>query len=289
MTDPANEHTLTWKTALLATVCPPVHQLIQLFSLDQCDQFIQPDELNRLATVVGAGQWRGPTFVAESDIVSGDSRYYEQIVAQDFAVPTRQYNWHDLFNALIWLQFPETKAYLNHLHITDIDSYGVHPRTARRHRLTHFDECGVILAINENSLVQGNSLLEALASHSWDTAFTGMRDEWGKTVTPFIFGHANLEMLLTPFIGLTGKWLAVKVSAGFENMPLAKQLSHLDMSLKARIQHLADFELEPLLCPLPLLGVPGWHPRQDQAFYADKDYFRPRRATAPWTKQLPLK
>ena len=29
--------------------------------------------------------------------------------------------------------------------------------------------------------------------------------------------------------------------------------------------------------PLPVLGVPGWWPEQDEAFYLDQTVFRPRR------------
>jgi len=31
-------------------------------------------------------------------------------------VPTRAHNWHDLFNALVWLTFPATKAVINARH-----------------------------------------------------------------------------------------------------------------------------------------------------------------------------
>jgi len=32
------------------------------------------------------------------------------------------------------------------------------------------------------------------------------------------------------------------------------------------------------LHPVPLLGVPGWHPdTADESFYDDRDYFRPGR------------
>jgi hypothetical protein len=30
--------------------------------------------------------------------------------------------------------------------------------------------------------------------------------------------------------------------------------------------------------PLPVLGVPGWWPGQDEAFYLDQTVFRPKRA-----------
>jgi len=35
---------------------------------------------------------------------------------------------------------------------------------------------------------------------------------------------------------------------------------------------------DPLqLRPLPLAGIPGWHPQQDAAFHGNADYFRPLR------------
>jgi hypothetical protein len=33
--------------------------------------------------------------------------------------------------------------------------------------------------------------------------------------------------------------------------------------------------------PLPVLGVPGWHARQDEEFYADVKVFRPKRRHDP--------
>jgi len=39
-----------------------------------------------------------------------------------------------------------------------------------------------------------------------------------------------------------------------------------------------DMLEDPLdLRPLPLAGIPGWHAGQDADFYAQTDYFRPRR------------
>ena len=44
-------------------------------------------------------------------------------------------------------------------------------------------------------------------------------------------------------------------------------------------QQLAERSLTPLdFTPLPVLGVPGWWPGQDGAFYADASVFRPRRS-----------
>jgi len=54
---------------------------------------------------------------------------------------------------------------------------------------------------------------------------------------------------------------------------------------RAWIDARVAFELasEPLttssFTPLPVLGVPGWWPGQDAAFYADTGVFRPKRRT----------
>jgi len=236
-------------------------------------------------------QWRGPTFKGQSQFSENEKRYYETIISEDGVVPTREQSWHDLFNALIWLQFPKTKSLLNELHISDIEAYGVNPRTARRNRITHFDECGVVLAIEEPRPSGVESLevfLQQLATHEWEQVFLANRGRWHAEVTPYVFGHANLEMMLNPFIGLTGKWLAVSVPQGFSELDKWQQRAVLDDAMSARISALDAFQITPLLKPLPLLGVPLWHSQQDAKFYQNKDYFRPLRQGAKPTKQLPL-
>ena len=43
--------------------------------------------------------------------------YYEQRIFEQGLVPTRPANWHDFFNALIFLLFPQTKKEMNRLHV----------------------------------------------------------------------------------------------------------------------------------------------------------------------------
>ena len=232
-------------------------------------------------------QWRGPTFKGQSQFSEDEQRYYETIISEDGVVPTREQSWHDLFNALIWLQFPKTKSLLNELHISDIEAYGVNPRTARRNRITHFDECGVVLAIEEPRPSGVESLevfLQQLATHEWEQVFLANRGRWHAEVTPYVFGHANLEMMLNPFIGLTGKWLAVSVPQGFSELDKWQQRAVLDDAMSVRISALDAFQITPLLKPLPLLGVPLWRSPQDAKFYQNKDYFRPLRQGAKPTK-----
>ncbi|WP_334027099.1 DUF3025 domain-containing protein [Alteromonas sp. P256] len=267
-----------------------VTRLLTEMNLIDLSEFPSTEQLNAL-TQYFHSNWQGPHFVAQSELGEDETRYYETIIGEDNRVPTRENSWHDLFNALIWIQFPNTKALLNTLHVNDINEFGISPRTARRNRITHFDECGVVLAVEtpkDNNTADLEAFLTSLATHNWHEVFIKQRNKWAGDVTPFIFGHANLEMMLNPFIGLTGKWLAVAVPRGFSQLSQWQQRSELDNALVKRITQLDDFQQAPLLKPIPLLGVPGWHHPQSDSFYNNEEYFRPARKGAKQTIQLPL-
>lgn len=273
----------------------PVHTLLNELTLLDEAEFPTAARLNRLREAFQP-QWQGPEFIAQADLDKrsdknsngNDTRYYEEIIAMDNCVPTREDSWHDLFNALIWIQFPTTKALLNKLHMQDIARFGAHPRSERRNRITHFDECGVVLALEAGDEDKSNLLLNALAQHQWHKSFVTHRHEWGVHLSPFIFGHANLEMMLSPFIGLTGKWLAVSVPKGFSQLTNWQQRFEVDKALVKRITELGAFNQSPLLKPIPLLGVPNWFDKQDSAFYDNSEYFRPLRPGAKVSIQLPF-
>lgn len=245
------------------------------------------DELNQMAQNYWKGNWNGPVF-AEDKLVA-DDRYYEQIIAQDNIVPTRVNSWHDVFNAFIWILFPQAKKQITQYHFNDIEQFGVHPRTPRRNHITHFDECGLILAVPENSLSTGEHVLSSLANHQWQTGFVENQSVWGQSIVPIIFGHANYEMLMAPYIGLTAKWLAVTVPGDFEQLSVASQFQVLDNAIVKRLKQFNGLAHKAILKPIPLLGVPGWFEQQTKTFYQDTSYFRPLASNAPATKQLPLR
>ncbi|MGJ8681130.1 DUF3025 domain-containing protein [Paraglaciecola sp.] len=257
-----------------------MQQLEHLFSLSQLNDWPNAAGLNKLKLATHSQQV--PEFVCQSQIQATDL-YYEQIIFQKNTVPTRPNSWHDLFNGLVWLQFPKTKRLLNQLHVQDIEQYGLSPRTKQRNHLTHFDECGVIITYEKG---EGNQeLIKQLAEHEWHKVFVHNRDLWGTQLNTFMFGHANLEMLLNPFIGLTGKWLGVEVEQGFSDLNYSEQLQHLDEILEKQIQQQKLFLQKKPLSPLPLLGIPGmWDANQEPEFYANTDYFRAK----PQTAQLKL-
>lgn len=211
-------------------------------------------------------------FKAQEAEQGAETRYYEQIVYEDSYVPTREANWHDFYNACIWRLFPKSKRALNLLHINEINQFGLKPRTSRRDRITHFDECGVVLAYSNSSIPS------LLAEHEWQQAFVDNRAEWGRCVQAFVFGHANYEMLMQPHIGLTGKWLGVEVDNAFWQADIAQQYQILDAQVLHYIQQANSFSNRAHFKPLPLLGVPKWWPEnEDPVFYQNTHYFRPKR------------
>ena len=204
-----------------------------------------------------------------------DKRYYEQIIFEDDVIPTRKESWHDFFNGIIWLRFPQTKAYLNELHIAEINAHGLNPRSKVRNHITHFDECGIVLFVRGETLY--SRCQDMLQKQLWTELFCDLESEWHKTIQAFVFGHANLEMLLKPFIGLTGKVLLICIDDKL-NTTKALDSEQADSIL---LEHLKDnatmFASKPFY-PLPILGVPTWHyDKQDSAFYNNKQYFMPKR------------
>jgi len=216
----------------------------------------------------------------DSTMLDADGRYYEDFIAQSQQIPLRANNWHDLFGALIWCLFPKSKQLMNQLHMVEIRRFGSKERTVVRHKLTLLDECGVILCIRPSQ----RFLLDLLRQQHWTAAFYQHKDLWA-TLNPMIFGHANYEMATRPFIGLTAKLWCIELP---EQAGLAESIKGYNFVDELLVKQLVQPALlldNQQLSPLPLLGVPGWYKGQDQAFYADTSYFRPKRQNLESSEQ----
>ncbi|MFT5543603.1 MAG: hypothetical protein ACI97K_000008 [Glaciecola sp.] len=264
----------------------PLSELNELFSKINFSG-LSKDNLNaallselqaNLSSIVNANL--NKRFVCQN-LLPEDQRYYEQIIFEDHIIPTRQNSWHDFFNGLIWFRFPLTKAYLNSQHIAEIELHGLNPRSRVRNHITHFDECGVVLFIEGSDLY--NELDNAFQRQDWLFIFCELRELWHISIRPVIFGHANLEMLLSPFIGLTGKVLLIEVNADVEKINLSlnckeNQESNYDLTLLSHIKETGTLEQKKPFYPLPLLGVPNWYyAEQSSEFYKNEAYFMPKR------------
>ena len=272
-----------WNRAFIAqNECLAVAQLQTLFDLAALPDWPNANGLQQLKHRLALSSESCPDFICQSEL-SDSAEYYEQYIFAYQRIPTRPNNWHDLFNALVWLQFPRTKRLLNQQHMADINQFGLNPRTLRRNNLTHFDECGVIVTVEMDDeyhalLARHIDPLALLSEHQWQQVFIDYRHLWGNQLNSFMFGHANLEMLLQPFIGLTGKWLALPVPVGFSQRDYATQVAIVDELLAAEIAQNNIFATKRLLKPLPLLGIPGYcAANQQPAYYANQEYFRPKR------------
>jgi len=213
-------------------------------------------------------------FVDQEEGMDFSAVAYEEFIYERGEVPTRKKSWHDIFGAMSWCLFPKTKALINKLHHDDIKEFGTKERTKLRNALTLFDECGVIL-VSKNA-----ELLAALADHQWHEAMVDNRTLWHlaeeQGIAVYQFGHANYEMLTKPYEGLTGKWMALNMSAELQSLPLNVQYRLVDEKLAEWLKS-GGLNDNSRLSPLPLLGVPGWNDQNEDAkFYDNADYFRPK-------------
>ncbi len=176
---------------------------------------------------------------------------YEAFIARTGCVPTRD-NLHDLFNGLVWLTYPETKRRMNELQAEQIALHGTSgPRGPVRDALTVFDENAAVLQAPAE-------LVDALRRRDWNALFVAHRSKW-QSARLIVFGHALMEKLLHPRKAITAH---VWVAEALADSALASTLAPERLGAK------------PFL-PLPLFGVPGWCPaNEDPAFYDDPEVFR---------------
>ncbi|MDM0011163.1 DUF3025 domain-containing protein [Variovorax sp. J22P168] len=251
-----------------------------LAALDPSAPWLVPfaPRLHRLAARTSAGADAAAALAAEPSpialaagplrFVAGDSaapgEAYEDFIHRTGCVPTRD-NLHDLFNGLVWLQFPEAKRRLNQLQAGEIARAGIGAqRGPLRDALTLFDENGAVLEAPD-------ALWEALLARDWQRLFVSGRTLWREARLQ-LFGHALLEKLCHPRKAVTAHVLRApgpKPSLAADDRSMAAALDGAHLAGKP-------------FAPLPVLGVPGWWPQnQNFSFYDDSEVFRPRRVPQP--------
>jgi hypothetical protein len=194
-------------------------------------------------------------FVAQAQLPAGVP--YEAHIFEGGTCPTRD-NLHDFFNGLCWIAMPLAKRRLNALQAAQIAAAGVGGvRGPVRDAITIFDENGALLEAPP-------ALWQALLAREWRRLFVDLRPLW-REARLLVFGHALLEKLVHPRKDLTAHvWAIAGASGGLQDLDgwLAQQLTAERLAAKP-------------FTPLPLLGVPGWCPEnQNFSFYDDSLVFR---------------
>ena len=211
-------------------------------------------------------------FVPQEAGKMGFESQYEPRCYLTGEVQTRPNNWHDLFNALVWLTFPKAKAAINRRHylalINKADTSGSQ-RGKVRDMATLFDESGVVV------VYANPELADMLCNFKWKELFWHHRTQSETSMGFFIFGHGLYEKGLQPYVGMTGQGLVMEVSVEFFNYSLLEKLSFLDEKIAAYLDDVNHCLSPRELHPVPLLGIPGWSADSECAeYYENTDYFR---------------
>ncbi|MGY3040695.1 hypothetical protein ACVWWQ_002318 [Rhodanobacter sp. TND4EL1] len=202
-------------------------------------------------------------FVAQTPALLADGLHYEQRIAERGQIATREENWHDLLNALIWLRHPGLKRALNQRQAGEITHMGPKLRSRAQYAMTHFDEGGVMVGVSDLSL------LELWDAHDWHGLFWRRRQAWlDGTIRLELFGHALLELALSPAKLLVGKALVFHADHSMD-LPL-----HCAAAVRSGLLLRDPLELRPL----PVSGLPGWHAdNADEAFHRSTPCYQSRR------------
>jgi len=201
-------------------------------------------------------------FAEQTPALLADGLHYEARIHDRGHIATRAANWHDLFNALMWMDRFALKCAVNAAYVREAARGTRGQRTRPQCALTHFDEAGALIVLREASL------LRAWDAHDWPALFWHGRARWHADASLVLFGHALLEHLLLPGA-----------------MPVAKCLVVIGDDAAVAIAAVADaIAAGSALCdpaelrPLPLAGLPGWHPdNARERFVREAACFRPRR------------
>ncbi len=253
-------------------------------ALQSFDPELSIGQLNRLADH-NAPDGRAIRFVAQTEALLADGLHYEERIARDGTVATREGSTHDLFNALIWLGHPALKRAMNARQVADVARVGSKQRTRGQCALTHFDEAGAIVWID------ATAPLAAWDAHDWQALFLDAHDAWGASIAITLIGHALFDHALAHREYPVAKALVVRVgrdaiaSRSRDSLIAAwPEAERIVADEVAAGRLLADPQE---LRPLPLAGL--WNARSKSPdFYETTPCFRPLRAGRRYPAPLDL-
>ncbi len=265
----------TWAGAQSMLATPFFDAIRPILRRLPVDRWPDISQLNAIAIADKIHNFAGkPLRFEPADTTSSSAMAYETRIATTGEIPTRQ-NWHDIFNALQRLAFPQTKSTISQMHADLLRQGGNHEarfRSVPRDVLTMFDESGIIVASEDASL------LALVRDFQWKTLFIERREETKAKLCFFLVGHGLLEKSLSPFIGMTAKAVLLNTDRN----------ANLDAQVADWLGDSRNLVSARNLAPLPLLGIPGWDARNtNPAFYDNTGYFRSGYTRDHTAQQLP--
>jgi Protein of unknown function (DUF3025) len=238
--------------------------------------------LNECAAGIKNFRGRPIRFVANDE--AAVAAHYETRIAESGEIATRE-NWHDFFNAMSWLSFPEAKSAISEMHAQLLSARGdseARARSTPRDVLTLFDEGGIIVVSRDESL------LELIRHFEWKTLFVERRADVMTSMRFYLFGHSMLEKALDPYVGVTAKAILFLVDDAFIASNHATQMREIDHRAAAWLMDKQNLSSSENFSPLPWLGVPGWWKENESpAFYDNAQYFRNGRMREPVGRHKP--
>jgi hypothetical protein len=259
---------MDWMQARSRLGNPAFAPLAPAFARLPADRWPTHEELTAAAEGLATERGQALRFVPPRGHTDGERRYYELRIADTGEIETRPQNWHDLFNALAWIAYPRAKARINAQHAAILVERGeaeAKRRSPERDALTLFDEGGVVVASSDPAVFQ------RIRDFAWKELFWQRRAELERTTRFHAFGHALHEKMLDPHLGIVAKTIFV---------PLA-DVGEADLHLAEHFSERARFQAPKAMAPMPVLGIPQWHPgTAGESFYDDPVHFRGPRPRA---------
>jgi len=228
------------------------------------------------------------TFVEQDKELLSDGLSFEQRIADRGEIATRVASLHDFYSALMWLRFPKVKLAINAIHLHGIAQHGTKVRSRHQQAVTHLDEAGAWVVATHSDLL---ALIDA---HAWQSLFFDNNFAWrtaqhwqnsagpafGSATRPAIearvFGHAIFELMHAPHKLVAAKVVWIVADASYFLLSNAEKDAALDTIVAAALASNTVSADPKLLSTLPLSGIPGWWPEQDNEFYTNAPCFRPR-------------
>jgi hypothetical protein len=140
-----------------------------------------------------------------------------------------------------------------------------------RDAATIFDENAALLVASDEAIISD------FREHRWREVFVDRRHAFASHWEVWLFGHALMEKLVTPYKAITAHAWPVVAERDFFRMSVTDKRTWLDRTVAGQLS--ADVSTSDF-SPLPVLGIPGWRAGQDADFYEDTGVFRVKRKRA---------